>query len=95
VDNCVVEKRRLIYGDILRKQQEALEPLMLIGRQHIYWRTLTGREKGETMPRDPVCGVILDEKTAKFKISHEGETYYFCSVKCKKRFKRNRRKFVK
>jgi len=51
--------------------------------------------KGETMPRDPVCGVILDEKTSKFKIKHEGETYYFCSVKCKKRFKRNRRKFVK
>jgi len=53
------------------------------------------RVKGEEMPRDPVCGVILDEKTAKFKIKHEGETYYFCSVKCKKRFKRNRRKFVK
>jgi len=33
--------------------------------------------KGEIMPRDPVCGVLLDEKTAKFKISHEGETYYF------------------
>ncbi|MDH5374875.1 MAG: YHS domain-containing protein [Candidatus Bathyarchaeota archaeon] len=47
------------------------------------------------MPRDPVCGVLLDEKTAKFKISHEGETYYFCCLKCKKKFKRNRRKFVK
>jgi len=51
--------------------------------------------KEETMPRDPVCGVILDEKTAKFKIRHEEETYYFCSVRCKKRFKRNRWKFVK
>ena len=47
------------------------------------------------MPRDPVCGVILDEKTAKFKISYGGEKYYFCSVKCKKRFKRNPNKFVK
>ena len=47
------------------------------------------------MFRDPVCGMILDEKTAKFKIKHEGETYYFCSVKCKRRFKRNRRKFAK
>lgn len=51
--------------------------------------------KGKLMPRDPVCGVILDERTSKFKISHEGETYYFCSLKCKKKFKRNRRKFVK
>jgi len=46
------------------------------------------------MPRDPVCGVILDKKTSRLKISHEGEKYYFCSVKCKKKFKRNRRKFV-
>ena len=47
------------------------------------------------MPRDPVCGVILNDKTAKFKISHEGEKIFFCSVKCKKKFKRNRSKFVK
>jgi len=24
--------------------------------------------------RDPVCGAVLDEKTAKFKINFEGET---------------------
>ncbi|MDH5451173.1 MAG: YHS domain-containing protein [Candidatus Bathyarchaeota archaeon] len=47
------------------------------------------------MPRDPVCGVILNEKTSKFKRSYDGEKYYFCSVKCKKRFKRNPMKFVK
>ncbi|MDH5268220.1 MAG: YHS domain-containing protein [Candidatus Bathyarchaeota archaeon] len=46
------------------------------------------------MPRDSVCGVVLDEKTSKFKIKHDGETYYFCSVRCKKEFKRNRSKFV-
>jgi len=38
---------------------------------------------------------ILNEKTAKYKITHDGETYYFCSVKCKKKFKRNRSKFTK
>ena len=51
--------------------------------------------RSEIMPRDPVCGVILNEKTSKFNIKHGGKTYYFCSVKCKKKFKRNRRKFVK
>jgi YHS domain-containing protein len=50
--------------------------------------------EGKLMPRDPVCGVILNEKTAKYKITHDGETYYFCSVKCKKKFKRNRSKFA-
>jgi len=45
--------------------------------------------------RDPVCGTVLDEKEAKFRINFEGETYYFCSASCKKKFKRHPRKFVK
>ena len=49
--------------------------------------------KGETMPRDPVCGAVVHEK--RFRTSYEGEKYYFCSVKCKKRFRRNPRRFVK
>jgi Cu+-exporting ATPase len=56
---------------------------------------IIGKVKDKSMPRDPVCGVILNEKTAKYKITHDGETYYFCSVKCKKKFKRNRSKFTK
>jgi len=51
--------------------------------------------KRKVMPSDPVCGMVLDEKTSRFKIKYEGETYYFCSVKCKKRFRRNPKKFVK
>ncbi|UCG45013.1 MAG: YHS domain-containing protein [Candidatus Bathyarchaeota archaeon] len=47
------------------------------------------------MPRDPVCGAILDEKTGKFRMKHQGETLYFCSVKCKKRFKRHKDKFAR
>ncbi|MDR0373791.1 MAG: YHS domain-containing protein [Nitrososphaerota archaeon] len=45
--------------------------------------------------RDPVCGTVLDGNTAKFKISYEGDTYHFCSLVCKKRFKRQPTKFVK
>ncbi|MCK4953383.1 YHS domain-containing protein [Candidatus Bathyarchaeota archaeon] len=47
------------------------------------------------MPRDPVCGLILDDRTAKFRFNHGGVKYFFCSVGCKKKFKRNRDKFVK
>ncbi|MCW4023531.1 MAG: YHS domain-containing protein [Candidatus Bathyarchaeota archaeon] len=47
------------------------------------------------MFRDPVCGMNLDESTAKYKITYQGETYYFCSVQCKKKFKRHQTKFVK
>jgi Cu+-exporting ATPase len=53
------------------------------------------KEKDKSMPRDPVCGAVLDERTSKFKITHEGDTYYFCSVSCKRKFKRNRRKFAR
>jgi YHS domain-containing protein len=53
--------------------------------------------EGDTrlMPRDPVCGAVLDENTVKFKITHDGETYYFCCLKCKKRFKKHADKFVR
>ena len=62
-------------------------------RAYLYAFT-TMRVKGEVMPRDPVCCMILDEKTSRFKIKYEGETYHFCSVKCKKKFKRNPRRFA-
>jgi Cu+-exporting ATPase len=52
-------------------------------------------DKATIMFRDPVCGMVLDENTAKFKITYEGETYHFCSLTCKKRFKRHAAKFVK
>jgi len=68
---------------------------MIISRQPILCYSPLDRKKDETMLRDPVCGVILNEKTAKFKINHEGKKYYFCSVDCKKKFKRNRSKFVR
>ncbi|MCL2642266.1 MAG: YHS domain-containing protein [Candidatus Bathyarchaeota archaeon] len=45
--------------------------------------------------RDPVCGMVLDENTAKFKITYEGETYRFCSIICKKKFKRQPIKYTK
>jgi Cu+-exporting ATPase len=45
--------------------------------------------------RDPVCGTVLDDNTAKFKITYDGETIHFCSLVCKKRFKRQPTKYLK
>lgn len=36
--------------------------------------------------KDPVCGMQVDSKTAKFKSNFKGKTYYFCSEQCKKSF---------
>jgi P-type Cu+ transporter len=36
--------------------------------------------------RDPVCGMMVDPATAKHRADYAGETFYFCSAKCKDRF---------
>jgi P-type Cu+ transporter len=38
------------------------------------------------MMKDPICGMMVDEKKAKFKSEHEGQTFYFCSSQCKAKF---------
>ncbi len=38
------------------------------------------------MEQDPVCKMIIEEKKAVTKVEYNGETYYFCSEKCKEKF---------
>ena len=38
------------------------------------------------MTKDPVCGMQVDERTAKDKTQHDGKTYAFCSPGCKTKF---------
>ena len=40
----------------------------------------------EGKEKDPVCGMTVDPKTAKYHSVHEGKHYYFCSEHCKKQF---------
>jgi Cu+-exporting ATPase len=46
------------------------------------------------MAKDPVCGMNVDEKTAKIKSDYMGKTYYFCNQSCKTTFDKNPTKFV-
>jgi len=46
------------------------------------------------MAKDPVCSMIVDEKTAKYKTEHVGKTYYFCSQTCKTMFDKNPMKYT-
>jgi Cu+-exporting ATPase len=45
--------------------------------------------RGSQNHKDPVCGMLVDPKTAKGQSDFEGKTYYFCSAKCKSRFDEN------
>ena len=38
------------------------------------------------MAKDPICGMYVDEKTAQYKATVRGTTYYFCSQTCMKEF---------
>ncbi|MEM2896051.1 MAG: YHS domain-containing protein [Candidatus Bathyarchaeia archaeon] len=46
------------------------------------------------MAKDPVCGMTVDEKTAKYKSEYMGKTYYFCGQACKKTFDKDQTKYV-
>jgi len=46
------------------------------------------------MTKDPICGMNVDEKTAKYKSEHMGKTYYFCSQMCKATFDKNPKKYA-
>ena len=41
------------------------------------------------MAKDPICGMMVDEKKAKFKSDYNGKTYYFCAATCKTTFDKN------
>jgi YHS domain-containing protein len=45
------------------------------------------------MSKDPICGMNVDEKTAKFKSDYKGKTYYFCSQMCKTTFDKDPAKY--
>jgi Cu+-exporting ATPase len=46
------------------------------------------------LQKDPVCGMMVDEKKAKFTTNRERKMIYFCSVACKASFDKNPQKYV-
>lgn len=46
------------------------------------------------MVLDVVCGMEIDEKTAKWKSEYKGKTYYFCGPMCKLEFDENPQKYI-
>jgi Cu+-exporting ATPase len=44
--------------------------------------------------KDPVCGMDVEPATAAGKSEHNGQTYYFCSLGCKKAFDKEPEKYL-
>lgn len=47
-----------------------------------------------TPVHDPVCGMDIDPITAAGKSEYKGQTYYFCSLGCKKDFDQEPEKYL-
>ena len=47
-----------------------------------------------TTAHDPVCGMDIDPATAAGKSEYQAQTYYFCSLGCKKSFDREPEKHL-
>jgi YHS domain-containing protein len=45
------------------------------------------------MQKDPVCGMMVDEKKTKLTSMHDEKTFYFCSASCKTIFDRDSHKY--
>ena len=44
--------------------------------------------------KDPVCGMDVTPATAAGQSQHNGETYYFCSLGCKRSFDKEPEKYL-
>jgi Cu+-exporting ATPase len=47
-----------------------------------------------TATKDPVCGMDVDPPTARWRHTHEGHEYFFCSLKCRDRFVAEPKRFL-
>ena len=46
------------------------------------------------MAKDLVCGMDVEEKTAKYKTTYKGKEYFFCAPGCQRMFKENPEEYV-
>ncbi len=47
------------------------------------------------MLQDPVCGMEIKDTSKAISLTHEGETYFFCTDLCKIQFEQNPKKYIK
>jgi len=66
------------------------------GEEHACCSIKPASEAAPSVVKDPVCGMMIDPKTAKGGSSvHNGETYFFCNPKCKTKFDTEPSKYLK
>jgi len=51
-------------------------------------------QKGAQLINDPVCGMELDARTAKFYKPYRSGMYYFCSEECQEKFEQDPEEYI-
>src|SRR6266478_10149603 len=49
---------------------------------------------GEHRVKDPVCGMTVDPQNAAGFYEYKGQTYFFCSIGCREKFKADPERFL-
>ena len=44
--------------------------------------------------KDPICGMMVEVKTAKHRSEFQGDSFYFCCAGCKQKFDRQPEKYA-
>jgi xanthine dehydrogenase accessory factor len=44
--------------------------------------------------KDPICGMMVEKATARYKAEYEGTMYYFCCAHCQQAFQGNPTKYL-
>ena len=52
-------------------------------------------QKTTPAAKDPVCGMSVDSRTARWTTEHAGKTYHFCSAQCAERFQKEPEKYLR
>ena len=46
------------------------------------------------LAKDPICGMMVEKATARYKAEHEGGMFYFCCAHCQQTFQENPKKYL-
>ncbi|TME19905.1 MAG: YHS domain-containing protein [Chloroflexi bacterium] len=65
----------------------------LVGQQQAFGGQGDDMESSGTAT-DPVCGMMVNTRTAEYRSFRGGDTYYFCSAGCKERFDKDPDKYL-
>jgi uncharacterized protein len=90
-----------LHGDIATTHfglnyTTVLDALALFGFGYLYWLHRNGARygAGTGYAKDVVCGMQVRTADAAARTDHEGQTFYFCSDRCREKFEAAPERFV-